>query len=246
MGVLAIANPLPIVALGGTLEQVARLASPAPKEAASTAGGNRTIDIDLGAVAAIDTVFLGYVEGGAGASFAITGGAADYTTTAIGTLQPAPSRLAQPRQHFLLVLDEPVEVRFIRIAGLALPAMNIGVLAVGRAIRPKWGHEYGGGRFVVDSGVVTRLSGGGFGTSRAARAGGWQWTLGDLDDAETDALYGLQLDAGETATVLVVEDPDPTAGLNERIHWGLLSRLEPYERQDTTKTKWALRIEDWS
>jgi len=246
MSVLAICGPLPIAALGGTLEQVARLGTPAPREAATTAGGARTIDVDLGAVLSIDTIFLGWVDGAGDAGFTVTGGAGSYTTSEIGAMAPSPSRLASPRQHYVLVLDQPKAVRYVRLATADLPACSIGVIAVGLSIRPQWGHEYGGGRFVTDTGVVTRLADGGFGTARGARAGGWQWTLGDLDDAETDALYGLQLEYGQTDTVLVVEDPDQTAGLNERIHWGLLSRLEAYERQDTSKTKWSMRVDDWA
>lgn len=247
MSVLALVQPLAVTAIAGTLEGAARLASPSPREAAvSGVAGARTIDVDLGAVVTIDALFLGYTSLGDGASFTVTGGAAGYAEQQLPPLAVATSRLANRQRHCALVLAQPVAVRYLRLAANLPAGSAIGVFAAGLAIRPASGHELGGGRFVTDTGVATRTFGGGFGFSPGARAGGWSWTLPDLSDAEVDAIYGLQLDAGGAATVLVVEDPDLALGLNERIHWGRLTQLQPYERQAPGMTKWEMRIEDWA
>lgn len=245
MSVLAIMQPLPVAAIGGTLEGVQRLLTPSPREAAVSAGGDRTIDIDLGAVVSFDVIWIGYVNATAG-GFTATCGAADFTSIALPAIAIAPSRLKR-RRHYLASLPAPVAARYIRISCPATPAgLELGVLAVGLAIRPALGHEWGSGRFVVDTGTATRLAGGGFGLRRGARAGGWQWTLADLDDNEADAIYGLQLAVGSSAPVLVIEDPDATAGLNERIHWGILTKLSESERRAIADTKWDMRVEDWA
>ena len=46
--------------------------------------------------------------------------------------------------------------------------------------------------------------------------------------------------------MLVVEDPDQTDGLTERVHWGLFRKLDTYERLDPQNTKWSLQIADWA
>ena len=245
MSVLAIIKPLAVAAIGGTLEGASRLVSPSPREAAVSGAGDRTIDVDLGAAATFDTVFLGYSNAAAGV-WKASCGVNDYTSIALPDAAIAPSRLARQR-HYLSIAAAPVTARYLRLSASALPVgYAVGVLAVGLAIRPALGHEWGSGRFVTDSGSATRLQGGGFGLSPGARAGGWQWTLADLSDAEFDAMYGLQLDVGTSSPLLVVEDPDATAGLNERIHWGVLTKLDPSDRRARDDVKWDMRIEDWA
>lgn len=244
MSVLAIVQPLPIAAIGGTLEGVQRLVTPSPREAAVSGAGNRTIDIDLGTATRFDTVFVGYSRNAAD-SFSASCGAADFTGTPLPALPIASSRLAR-RRHFLSVYDAPLTARYIRL-GMAMNAgTELGVVAVGLAIRPSLGHEWGSGRFVTDTGSATRLAGGGFGLAPGARAGGWQWTLANLSDDEADAIYGLQLNVGSSSTILVAEDPAPTPGLNERIHWGVITKLEANERRAIADTKWDMRVEDWA
>ena len=246
MSVLAIVKPLPIAAIGGTLEGAARLITPSPREAAvCVGGGDRTIDVDLGAPVALDTLFLGYSNASGGAWHASCG-VSDYTSTALPDVALASTRLTRAR-HYLAVLAVPVVARYVRFSAAAVPAgLTLGLLAVGLALRPALGHEWGAGRFVTDTGSATRLQTGGFGLASGSRSGGWQWTLAELTDEEVDAMYGLQLDVGTSSPLLVVEDPDPTAGLNERIHWGVLTKLDPNERRAIADVKWDMRIEDWA
>lgn len=243
---MAIMRPTPISAIGGTFEGVARLLTPDPKEAAVTAGGAKTIDIDLGSAQAIDTLFLGYTNDSGAGSLAVTYGAGSYTTTALAAVPVAASNLFAPRRHFVSVLDAPIVARYIRLSATFPAGFSAGAIAVGHAFRPTWGYETGGGRFITDTGSATRLFGGGFGIDEGARVGGWKWTLGDLQNAEVDQLYAIAMDRGTTRTLLVVEDPDQTAGLCERTHWGLFQGLDAYERVDPLNTKWALTVGDWA
>lgn len=246
MKVLSLTRWAPAAAIGGSMEDAGRLLSPAPKEAAVSAGGARTIDIDLGAPTAVDQIMLGHTNAADGFSLAASYGLAGYAETALPAIVAAPANAITLPRHMLADYDAPITARYIRLSG-ALPAgFYAGTLTVGRALRPTWGHEWGGGRFVLDTGSNQRLLGGGFGVAPGARVGGWEWTMGDLTDLEVDQLYRLQRDAGTTSPVLVVEDPDATApGLNERIHYGLFAKLDVYNRKAQGQTSWGLRIEEW-
>ena len=123
--------------------------------------------------------------------------------------------------------------------------MSIGVLLVGLAFQPAHNQEWGAGRQPIDTGVKDPLLGGGFGILEGARKARYRWTLGDLTEAEADALYGLALDQGETSPLLVVEDPDATMGLNERLHYGLFDGFEAYERANPSQTRWGLSVTQW-
>lgn len=247
MGKLAIVRPFPLNALGGTMPNVARLLTPDPKEAAiDAAGGARTIDIDLGLVRTFDTIFLGFLGS---FNFTLSYGSAGYAEVNLAnTLRSdliAPE-LADPIRHAVAVLAAPVNGRYIRISGAFPAGFTIGVLAVGLSFQAFWGHEWGAGRPVEDTGTAERLIGGGFGINEGVRVGGYQWTFGDLTDAETRQLYTIARDRGTTRSVLVVEDVDQSVGLHERVHWGLLDRLEAYERTHPGNTRWNLRVRDWA
>ena len=143
---------------------------------------------------------------------------------------------------------EPVALRYRRIAPTTAfpPGYFMGVFAAGKAFRPELPEEYGGGRPIIDTGTATRVFGGGFAIDEAARAGGWQWTLSELSDAERSRLYAIVWRMGQTRTLLVVEDPDQTDGLNERIHWSLVGKIDPYERRDANLNRYAMSVLDWA
>jgi len=246
MSVLAIVRPYSIVATSGTLTGAPLLATPDPKEAAVATGGGGTIDIDLGAVQLIDTLFLGYTNAAAGSTATVRYGTGGPSEQDGGTIAAAESDAIEPRRHFLRMFDTPFSARFLRISGNFAVGTVVGTVAAGRAFRPTYGQEYGGGRAVTDTGTVSRLFGGGFSIDEGARAGSWAWTLGDLTGDEVRALYALQLDRGSSRSVLVIEDPDAGPGLNERIHWSLFSRLDRYERLDPLNTKWGFQVDDWA
>lgn len=245
MAVAAIVRPLPISAIGGTFPNVSRLLTPDPKEAAITASsGIATIDIDLGSVQSIDTIFLGYTSGHSGEGVGLLYGTAAYDTTPGPLIPIGDSDLIAPRRHFLQVLPAPISARYIRLTKDYAANYAIGVVAVGLAFRPTWGHEYGSGRIIESTGTAERLFGGGFGIDEGVTAGGWQWTFGDLQEADRKALYAIARNLGETKTVLVIEDPASTE-LTDACHWGLFRKLEAYERLDPKNTRWSFQIGDW-
>jgi len=226
--------------------------TPNPKEGVSIAANTTSIfAYDFGTPApSIDFAYVGYHSAavGGGSSFTVAqsasyGGA--NTTTLANAVSMAPLGLGYPNHS--IARFAPQSSRYLNLSIAAgSSAITVGVIMLGLTFQPTYGHEYGSGRLITDTGSAERLFGGGFGIYEGERAGGWQWTLGDLTDAEVRTLYQLAKDRGATRSVLVVEDPDLTDGLNERIHWGLFSKLDAYERFAPNATRWSLRIDDWA
>lgn len=225
-----------------------------PKEvwADTGAAGSVSIDVDLGGLQPVDTIYLGSLYGAASAaSWTISGGAAGYVETVIkpaGPLRvPDVAGRAAAVSHALWHGASRV-VRYIRIS-ITIPAgapqLMVGVLMVGAAFRPSWNKEWGSGRRPIDTGTATALPSGGFGIGEGVRKAAYYWTLGDLAGEEVDRLYDLAIDRGETRTVLVVEDPDQTVGLRNRIHYGLFERFRQYERRNRMQTRWEFGLEQW-
>lgn len=232
----------------------ANLLTADPKEvwADSAVGTAATIDIDLGSVQLVDTIFLGHIAPpAAGATWTITGGAASYTTTTIkaaGALRAVDAAGQFPATSHALWIGAAVSVRYVRLSvtqPAGSPVLTAGVVMVGDAFSPIYNQEWGAGRKVIDSGTATALPSGGFAIAEGARKGGYSWTLGDLSSTEADALYALMLDRGETRPVLVVEDPAATAGLMRRIHYGRMTSLQPFARRNPAQTRWEMSVEQW-
>jgi hypothetical protein len=228
------------------------LLTPDPKEAWITSNAAaQTVRALFAAPTTIDTAHLGFTDLPHGTTVDF------YTfTNADGTGEAAlgsyavdnPTGDSRPRHAFAQGAPR-ANVRGIR-ATMTQPAARaaiVGVMSAGLALAPYWGHEYGAGRFVIDTGTKERLFGGGFGIQLGARAGGYQWTFGDLTEEEVEALYKLALDAGETASVLVIENPDTVEpGLNERVHWSIIDKIEAYERFAPGASRWAFKVLDWA
>jgi hypothetical protein len=123
--------------------------------------------------------------------------------------------------------------------------IQAGALIVSRAFQPTWNKEWGSGRRPIDTGSREPLIGGGFGIGRGVRKRAYSWTLGDLPDAEVDAIEDIALACGETSPLVVVEDPEVDAGLVRRIHYGLFDRFEAFERKAVGVTRWSLSIIGW-
>jgi hypothetical protein len=224
-----------------------------PKEVwADTAAGSASIiNVDLGSVREIDTVFLGYVSpAAAAASWSITGGAAGASEViqADDTLRVPDVADHSPASSHALWFGAPRQVRYLAIS-VTQPAgsapLTIGVLVVGKAIVTELGQEWGGGRQPIDTGTATSLPSGGFAVVEGVRKRLLNWTFGDLSVAETDQLELLALAVGETSPGLVIEDADRTAGLRSRIHYGLFRQWRPYERRNRKQTRWEIAIEEW-
>jgi hypothetical protein len=249
---LLIVQPYRIAVVSGS-GNLGLMATPDPKEAGVIAGGSGSsgsLHLDMGVAVSVDTLFIGYHSATDGQQFAAYATGADYTDTSNPLVSTA--ILQQPGigpPFHRVDRFTPRTSRYFRIdfnSGPNGTGYYMGVVALGLAFQPTFGHEYGSGRLVTDTGASERLFGGGFGISEGTRAGGWQWTLGDLSDAETRALYRIALDRGNTRSLLVVENPDVTDGIIERIHWGLFAKLDAYERYAPNLTRWSLRIDDWA
>ena len=255
MGNLLILSPAPIAAISASRGSGgANLLSRSPKEVwvDRAVGSPATIDIDLGAPVALDTIYLGYVLPPAqAATWTITGGVAGYTDTLIkasGSLRAVDTGSRAPARTHALWAGGLVTVRYLRLALVqpaGSPALSAGILMVGRAWRPRFNMEFGAGRRVIDTGTVAALPDGGFGTIDGVRKREFSWTLGDLSRDETDALEELVLDHGETIPLLVVEDPDATVGQRAGIHYGLFVGLKTFERKNAAQTTQQFVLEQW-
>lgn len=242
-----IMRPLPMAIAGTGFSLPQRVASEEPKEVAVALGGAASITLDLLGVTNIDTIFVGFTNDAGAGQLRWSYGVAGPTETIVENLAPAPTKQIAARRHFFRTLEAPIAARYVQIYSPNLTAgYEIGVIAIGKAFKPALGPEIGQGRGVIDTGSATRRLDGGFGIVRGARAGTWQWTLGDLTDDERDELYGLILDRGETASVLVFEDLEIGGALGDKLHWSLLQRNEAYERRDPNLNRWALKLQDWA
>jgi len=256
MGNILMTEPTPIAAIAASRGTgIANLLTVDPREVwlDSAVGTAATIDIDLGVERIINTIFLGCLfDAAPAATWTITGGAAGYTTQAIVTAQPlrVPDRAGTRRMmSHALWFGVAQRVRYLRIA-ITQPAgaspLAIGALIVGNGFQPALNKEWGAGRGVKDTGTVTRLASGSVSVVEGARYATYAWTLGDLTVDEADRLFEMQLGVGESRPILVVEDPDRTAGLRNRIHYGALTGLRAFERRNVRQTSWQLTVEDWA
>lgn len=90
---------------------------------------------------------------------------------------------------------------------------------------------------------ITPIGDGSLSTVAGALINGFKWVFGDLSDAEVDTLWDIVRRRRTTEPVILVEDDNPL--VVERVHYGTLIDLEGYLREDPTKSRWALTLEDW-
>jgi hypothetical protein len=231
------------------------LLSPSPKEVwqDSAAGSPATLDLDLGELTGVDTVFLGHVTPpAAGSSWTITGGVTGYaelTLKAAGALRAVDAAGRVPATSHALWTGPAAAVRYLRIS-VTQPAgeapLAAGVVMAGAAFVPIFNQEWGAGRRPIDLSSVTQLPDGGFAVVEGARKRAYAWTLGDLSSAEVDRLDAMFEDRGESRPVLVVEDPAATVGQRNRIHYGLFRGLRAFERRNPAQTRWEMSMEEWA
>ncbi len=244
---LLINKPIPFVAVATGWTGVANLQSKSPREiCVAPAAGPQAIDIDLGSVQSVDFFYLGSTNAAAGALWSIV--SIDALGGAIGTIHvdSAPLRLqgnVRARYPVFVRLPAPVNGRYFRLY-IDNPgaAFEIGRLAVGLAF--DWPYALGGGRGPVDTSRVVALSDGGFGIDEGVVKALFQWRFLDLSPAALAKLWQIVEELGESRTLVVVEGPDYPP-LATSVHYGLLRRLEPFEREDPAQTKWAMTIEEW-
>ncbi|MBX9816073.1 MAG: hypothetical protein K2X76_15350 [Sphingomonas sp.] len=255
MTVRAIVRPEPMaLSYSEGLVAPANLLSDEPKSVAVSQGGAQPYAVfALPAPTLIDTIFFGFVAA-ADAVFEGLGFTAGADTGAglgvIGNTAALTTQVQGGRRHAVLTLAAPITTSLITIrltrAGAFPAGLSIGKIAVGRAFRPQWGGEWGGGVGLTDTGTATRRRDGGFGIDPGVSAAQMQWTFGDLSDAERAQLFGMLKRRGATTQpFLVIEGGDNGPSSTEEVHWGLFTRIEPYERQAPGMSRWSLRFEDW-
>lgn len=246
MSIRAIMRPLALAPnYADGLAPSRNLLSPEPKSVAIVSKANVDVNFVPAAPTLVDTFFLGFIDGG-GADLA-------GLNVRIGTREVTwqatilPTKIPGGRRHALIQLAQPVasDLFGFVIQAPAVASLTIGVYAVGRAFRPTWGGEWGGGVGLVDTASVTRRKDGGFGIDPGVRAMLPQWTFGDLSDTERTDLFGLLHGCGESEPMLVIEGDDTGSTLSEQVHWGLFTRIEAYERTAPGMTRWSLRFQDW-
>lgn len=242
MSNLSVNRPL-AATIAGNMTNPTRMSSPDPKEVAFSNGAlARTIDIDLGAAQMVGSIYLGGVSGST--TFAVTGGTAAYTTTALGDILVAPKRTAIAPRQYLLQFD-PISLRYIRLSATLADGFQVGIAAACERFTATYGHEWGAGRYLEDTSNVARNRAGGFGIDKGAIVPGYDFTLGDLTDEERESLFDMLRKVGESSPVIVAEEPDVTNDLDARLHYGLFQRLEKYERRSVGITRWSLKVSDW-
>lgn len=265
---MIIVSPLPLVhvSAGGAPNfdvsngsGVANLAKPSPRSVwQQTAPGFTNISIDLGVDTEWDTVALIGTNASPDAGFGVSGGTHAQGAYDAVVYQPfatnlrAPSAVADPRLQpavwpGLFHSPEPITGRYIRVSvsqGGAVP-LYIGCLVVGKAFTPTWNREWDSGRGLIDTGSRTRLPDGGLAAVDGVAVPTFEWVFGDLTDAELATLWALVRDRRTTRPALVVEDPEVSAGLAERIHYGTFVNIEKYGRRQVGRTRWAFQFEDW-
>lgn len=231
----------------------ANLLTSEPKQVATLTGAARPQSIcTLDAPTLLDSFWLGYVGGADLSGFSIEfygkNGAENWSLLAASSLLP--TAVSGGRRHALLMLAQPFTATNVALVitgnGPDPASVTMGCFAVGRAFRPQWGGEWGGGIGLTDTGTATRRRDGGFGIDPGVSAAQMQWTFGDLSDAERQQLFGMLKRRGATTQpFLVIEGDDNGPSSTEEVHWGLFTRIEPYERQAPGMSRWSLRFEDW-
>lgn len=247
---ITIIKPLDIAAVAVTDGTgAANLLSPSTREVwRASVVGLSNIDLDFGTVVTLDTIFLGFSNAGPNAVWTVAS-MASPAGAALNVLTAArPLRSAQPvgdRHHGYIRLAAPVSTRYLRLSvnqiGTAQP-FHAGIVIAGLAIERAY--EYRAGRGAIDLANKTELQDGGFGISRSAIVSSYRFTLAGLTDDQVDELWQIVMDIGESAPVLIVEGHTPPVK-HAQLHYGLLDRLEPYEREDPQDSRWGLSVRDW-
>ncbi|WP_336973405.1 hypothetical protein [Sphingobium aromaticiconvertens] len=207
-----------------------------------------TIDIDMGAVVAVDSFCLAYTNADVAASWWIEQGTG--LGAGLSTIVPAaPMRAADsegPRHHCFASLDAPVEARYFRITVSQSGAapLYVGALVIGLQFEKH--RERGGGRTPVDTGSRQDLASGGFGTDDGVVKAQFAFSFIDLTDEETRRLWSIKRGRGLRKPIVVIENADLAAGFNEAFHYGVFERFQPYEDVEADNVRWACSVVEWA
>ena len=220
-----------------------------PREVFKDTGvlSNYEIDIDFGLNTSWDSIYLINVSASANSTWSVSGGAEFISTTYMpaqvlrmlsedGLDTSGPARFYSPN----VIIGRRIR---ITISTVELPAHSIGRLVVGRSFKPSFPREFGAGRPPIDTGVRTRLENGGLAAASGHLLSGFKWVFGDLNRADLKRLWGMFRRLRTTEPLIL--DEDPTENCAENVHYGTFIDLEMYDRQDTSKSRMAMSIEDW-
>jgi hypothetical protein len=255
-----------VLAVGGSVAidsafPVTNLLDPQPKTVVQTqtAGAGAfslTIDFDFGADVLIDTIAVLFCALSADGAWQI-----NSATSAQGAsyLDTAPSNfVAEPfgvtpttttTRRNAIWAGAARTLRFLRIgffesATAGIRVIRIGNIVIGKRLALQWNFELGSGRRLEDQSVTRTLPGGETAVQRGGRTPLFRATWSNISDAEMRAVWSTLLDVGTSAPILICEDPDATAGQNERLHYGLLTGLDFSERVQQDKQRIDLTIRE--
>lgn len=247
---IAIVRPEAIAAITASSNagDATNMLSAPPREVwQSAAAAMHTIDIDLGAEMAIDTLFIGSTNAAATATLTVSRGTGmGAGLTAEGTQNLRLGAAEGPRFHgvFTRAAGAPA-ARYFRLA-VALPTaapLEVGLVAAGLAFRRQV--AYPTSRVAIDTSNRTELLDGGFGVSEGITKAGYRFKFADLDTVARDQLWSLVSKRGTRKPVIVIEDDDDLPLADASVHYGLLDRFEPWERANALDTIWSMGMTEW-
>lgn len=212
------------------------------------AAGSAVIYIDFGVDTTWDTVSLVNVTAGAAATWTIWGGNNfGQISYLVDTLMRLPSEdgvsASGPALYWTPI---PKVGRYIAIyiTPNGAPTNTVGRLVVGKSWKPGNPREFGAGRPPIDTGSRTRLDNGGLSTVSGHLLSGFKWVFADLDPADLKRLWGMYRRLRTTEPFLLVEDPEEA--IAEGHHYCTFTELEAYERNDASKSRMVMAVEDWT
>jgi hypothetical protein len=232
----------------------ANFADPQPKTVVQTVAAPTTarkqmqLRVDLGADTPLDTVAVLWTNLGRTptmdvyAAPASAGGFSDILANQVVTaaaIDAAPVTLEGRR--FGLASFASVSRRYISVIvsddRFAGEVITVGVLALGQTLPIGFNFELGSGRKVEDQSITRLLPGGETAIWRGGRVPSWRGTWSNLTEAEYNRVWSLLMEVGNSAPVLIIEDPDRTAGQSERMHYGLITSSDFTERVQLEKQR---------
>ena len=250
---------------------IGNLADPQPKvvwrRPAITGAWTAVVDVDLLADTFVDTVGLLSTNAGPDASWFVAGASAADGIAALdapasfmfgatggsayGTFGVAPTT-RWPLRHGLLT-GAGRTVRHVRLyyqddAGVPGGVWRAGNVVVGQSWKcgnPQFNFELGAGRKIIDLSDKRVLPGGENGRWAKAKVPAFRATWSSIEDIDLLPLWSIYRQVGFTEPLLVVEDPDPTPGQNERIHYCTIDSLDYYQRTQLDKSTIELKVTEW-
>lgn len=230
----------------------AHLTDPQPKVIwKAAASGQVTLDIDLGSIQAVDSVFLGFTNANAATTWEIR---ASSSLIFLGNASSIVKDFSAFRtssdetlsHHHGFWTGHSVAARYMRLTiSQSHAPFEAGTLVIGQSFRPRYNYDWGAGRSLTDLSTTRTLRGGQQDVFQDAIVPNWRFVLGNLDDMELAKLWKITKKHGKSTPLLVVEDPDTPLDLQEALHYGTFRDINAYERRNASKNRWEFTIQHW-